>query len=127
LNPEYKDVIIIDDDPGVCEVLSLYCENLGIFRNIVVANDGALGYAKLKNQKFSLILLDINMPKKSGIDILEKLSNTNEENSPRNVIIVSGEVKQASLQLALRQGVKIFLIKPFDEKSFVEKVKLVIA
>ena len=127
MNPEYKDVIIIDDDLGVCEVLSLYCENLGIFRNIVVANDGALGYAKLKNQKFSLILLDINMPKKSGIDILEKLSNTNEENSPRNVIIVSGEVKQASLQLALRQGVKIFLIKPFDEKSFVEKVKLVIA
>jgi len=37
---------------------------MGCFKNIVLANDGITATQKLRNQKFSLILLDMNMPKK---------------------------------------------------------------
>mgnify|MGYP000586744712 CR=1 FL=1 len=115
------DCIIIDDDPGVCEVLKSYCENLGVFRNIIVATDGALGCNKLRNQKFAVILLDINMPKMSGIDVLRDFGKEH-PNSSEDVVIVSGELNKDKITSLMSAGVKNFLIKPFTEGQFQEKV-----
>ena len=115
------DCIIIDDDPGVCEVLKAYCENLGVFRNIIVATDGALGCNKLRNQKFSLILLDINMPKVNGIDVLRDFGKDH-PNSFEDVVIVSGELDREKIKSIMSVGIKNFLIKPFTEGQFQEKV-----
>ena len=59
-----KDYLIIDDDKDIVEVLTMYCENMGVFRNILVSRDG-VDASKPHNQTFSLILMDITMPKKS--------------------------------------------------------------
>jgi len=66
-----SDVIISDDESSVLDVLEMYCENLGCFRNIIKAKDGSEASKKLANQKFCLILLDINMPRKTGVDIIK--------------------------------------------------------
>ena len=121
------DVIIIDDDRGVVEVLELYCENLGCFRNIIKARDGSEASKKLENQKFALILLDINMPKKSGVDIIKELADKNHVNSLDSVVIVSGELNKTVLAESMKRGVKTFLVKPFDETQFVERVKGILA
>ena len=115
------DCIIIDDDPGVCEVLKSCCENLGVFRNIIIATDGALGCNKLRNQKFSLILLDINMPKVNGIDVLRDFGKEH-PNSFDDVVIVSGELNKDKITSLMSAGIKSFLIKPFTEGQFQEKV-----
>ena len=125
--PLSDDVIIIDDDRGVIEVLELYCENLGCFRNIIKAKDGGEASKKLANQKFALILLDINMPKKSGVDIIKELEDKNHPNSLDGVIIVSGELNKTVLAEAMKRGVKNFLVKPFDEDQFNERVRGVLA
>lgn len=125
--PQNDDVIIIDDDRGVIEILELYCENLGCFRNIIKAKDGSEASKKLANQKFSLILLDINMPKKSGVDIIKELTDKNHPNSLDSVVIVSGELNKTVLAKAMKNGVKTFLVKPFDEDQFIERVKGVLA
>lgn len=125
--PQNDDVIIIDDDRGVIEVLELYCENLGCFRYIIKAKDGSEASKKLANQKFSLILLDINMPKKSGVDIIKELTDKNHPNSLDSVVIVSGELNKTVLAEAMKNGVKTFLVKPFDEDQFIERVKGVLA
>ncbi|OUR97259.1 hypothetical protein A9Q84_13110 [Halobacteriovorax marinus] len=115
------DCLIIDDEKDICEVLKLYCENLGVFRNIIVARDGVSGTNKLHNQKFGLILLDINMPKKSGIDVLKEFEGDH-KNNIEDVLVVSGELDKTKLQKILSRGVKSFMIKPFDEGQFQEKV-----
>ncbi len=125
--PLNDDVIIIDDDRGVVEVLELYCENLGCFRNIIKARDGSEASKKLENQKFALILLDINMPKKSGVDIIKELADKNHANSLDSVVIVSGELNKTVLAESMKRGVKTFLVKPFDETQFVERVKGILA
>ncbi len=125
--PLNDDVIIIDDDRGVVEVLELYCENLGCFRNIIKARDGSEASKKLENQKFALILLDINMPKKSGVDIIKELADKNHVNSLDSVVIVSGELNKTVLAESMKRGVKTFLVKPFDETQFVERVKGILA
>lgn len=124
--PASDDVIIIDDDKEVIEVLKMYCENLGCFRFIVTAKDGVEASMKLSNQKFALILLDINMPKKTGVDILKELDK-NANNSPDSIVIVSGELNKNVLSQAMVKGVKNFLVKPFDENAFQEKIRQVLA
>lgn len=119
-NPQL-DCLIIDDEKDICEVLKIYCENLGVFRNIIVARDGIVGTNKLHNQKFGLILLDINMPKKSGLDVLKEFDGDH-KNSFDSVIVVSGELDKTKLSAILGKGVKNFIIKPFTEAQFQEKV-----
>lgn len=121
------DVIIIDDDRGVIEVLELYCENLGCFRNIIKARDGSEASKKLANQRFAIILLDINMPRKSGIDIIKEIEDKNHPNQLESVIIVSGELNKTVLAESMKRGVKNFLVKPFDENQFIERTKGVLA
>lgn len=121
------DVIIIDDESGVLDVLEVYCENLGIFRNIIKARDGSEASKKLANQKFALILLDINMPRKSGVDIIKELAEKDHPNDPQSVIIVSGELNKEVLAESMKRGAKNFIVKPFDEDQFSEKVKAVLS
>lgn len=125
--PLTDDVLIVDDDRGVVEVIELYCENLGCFRNIIKARDGSEASKKLANQKFAIILLDINMPKKSGVDIIKELDDKNHPNSLESVVIVSGELNKTVLAESMKRGVKTFLVKPFDETQFIERVKGVLA
>lgn len=120
-----KDVLIIDDEEDVVEVLQDYCEAHGGFRFIVNAADGAVASNKLINQKFSLILLDINMPKKSGIDILREFDRY-KLNSLSSVVVISGGLDKDTLTFAAKTGVKHFLVKPFDEENFLLKIKQVL-
>ena len=125
--PITDDVIIIDDDRGVIEVLEMYCENLGVFRNIIKARDGSEASKKLANQKFALILLDINMPKKSGVDIIKELEDKNHPNDLASVVIVSGELNKTILAESMKRGAKTFIVKPFDEEQFRDKVKALLS
>ena len=116
-----RDVLIVDDDKSICEILGEYCQNLGCFKNIVYAHDGIMATQKLRNQKFSLILLDINMPKKSGYDLLGEFE-AGALNHKDAVLIVSGTLEKDLIAKIINRGVKTFLVKPFDEPSFQERV-----
>lgn len=116
-----RDVLICDDVKAVCDVLKTYCENMGCFKNIVVANDGITATQKLRNQKFALILLDINMPKKTGLDLIDEFDGS-DHNSKDRILVVSGELEKDLIAKILGRGVKNFLVKPFDEQNFQEKV-----
>lgn len=119
------DVLIVDDNKKVIEVLKAYCEDLGYFRNIIIARDGSEAAAKLTRQKFFLILLDVNMPKRSGVDLLSDFGKE-DKNDLDSVIIISGELGKQTLGTAVQFGVKNFLVKPFDQETFDSKVKEVL-
>lgn len=116
------DAIIIDDDPDVVDVLTTYVEDMGYFRNIITAADGSVASAKLKNQKFSCIILDINMPKKSGTDLIHEISHKDALNSIDTVLVVSGILDKETLDGFIAKGVRHFLVKPFDPEALEEKV-----
>lgn len=116
-----RDVLIVDDDKNICEILKKYCHNMGCFKNIVLANDGMMAAQKLRNQKFSLILLDMNMPKKSGLDILAEFDKE-AINQKESILIVSGSLEKDLIAKIMGQGVKTFLVKPFDEPMFQDRV-----
>lgn len=115
------DVLIVDDDASICEVIKQYCINLGCFRHIVIAHDGALASAKLRNQKFKVIFLDMKMPKKAGLDVIREFDDKS-MNSKTSIIVVSGNIDRTVLEKAISLGVKNFIMKPFTEEEFQERV-----
>lgn len=121
-----RDVLIVDDDKNICEILKEYCLNMGCFKNIVFANDGIMATQKLRNQKFSLILLDMNMPKKSGLDLLGEFEK-GALNQRESVLIVSGTLEKDLISKIIERGVKTFLVKPFDEPAFQDRVLKVLS
>lgn len=121
-----RDVLIVDDDLDICDILKEYCLNMGCFKNIVSANDGIMATQKLRNQKFALILLDMNMPKKSGLDLLSEFHKTS-LNQKESVLIVSGTLEKDVIAKSIELGVKTFLVKPFDETMFQERVLKILA
>lgn len=116
-----RDVLICDDDKDICEILKVYCENMGCFKNIVFAHDGITATQKLRNQKFAVICLDISMPKKTGYDLLGDIA-IGSINTKESILIVSGTLEKDLIARIIESGVKHFMVKPFDEKSFQEKV-----
>ena len=70
---ERKTVCIIDDDPNILEIYGTKLGNEGF--EIITATDGEEGLVIIKSHCPNIILLDIMMPKKDGIGVLEELKN----------------------------------------------------
>ena len=118
---ELRDVMVIEDEAEVAETLEMYLKNMDCFRNVVHSYDGTTAISKLANQAFSLILIDLNIPRRSGLDVLKYIAD-HEGNDIKDVIMVSGAFEKKSITKAMQYGAKHFLVKPFDEEAFREKV-----
>lgn len=117
------DVLIIDDDKDICEIYTEYLNTMQKFNKIIVAHDGSLASLKLANQHFGLILLDITMPKKSGLDlIIKEFAGTATKQKKEKVLVISGTLDQNVLTHMVKNGFTNFLVKPVDEATFTAKV-----
>ncbi|OIQ16447.1 MAG: hypothetical protein BM556_14995 [Bacteriovorax sp. MedPE-SWde] len=114
--------LIVDDEQDICDILEFYLERTGLFSHIVTATDGNDAMFKLENQVFDLILLDCNMPKASGHTVVKNIGR----NDLGNVCIVSGDIDIESAGDFMKHGVKNFLMKPFDQKTFIEKIAVIV-
>ncbi|MCP4634363.1 MAG: sigma-54-dependent Fis family transcriptional regulator [candidate division Zixibacteria bacterium] len=104
-------ILIIDDDPKVPWILS---EGLGSNYDIVSARDGDEGLQMLTRSKPQMVLLDIKMPGKSGIEVLEKIKKLDNQ---LDVIMLSGHGDTHNIVESIRRGASEFINKPFDVKE----------
>lgn len=88
---------------------------------VVKAFDGLEAYNLIKNNKFDLIILDILLPKISGLDLVKKL-NLEKIQYP-NVIITSACAMDDDKKRASELGIDTYLVKPIDINTFIKIVK----
>ena len=87
----------------------------------IKAIDGEIAYEKIKSEKFDLIILDIQLPKLNGFELLEKLKKENISLPP--VIIASACAMDSDKQLAQKYGINTYITKPIDLNNFIKAVK----
>ena len=114
-------VLIVDDEMYVRELVEDMLLETGIFNFIIHASDGHEAWTKLQNMKFDLVILDINMPKKNGQELIEQL-NLHNKLGEQKILISSGHLDSVGVKQAIEQNVKNFVIKPYSEETFVDKV-----
>lgn len=117
-------VLIADDEPKIRQGLRETMEGFGLPVSVCAeARNGADALEKIKEFHPDIILLDICMPKLSGIQLLEEIRKTEQE---CQVIIISGFNEFGYAKQAIRLGVSEYLLKPIVEEELKNAVLAVI-
>ena len=78
-------ILVVDDDPNICDLLKLYFENEGY--EVKTASDGAEGVSFFKMYEPDLVLLDIMLPKKDGWQVCREIR----ESSSKPIIMITAK------------------------------------
>lgn len=115
----YKGTLaVIDDDDSVARGLSLNLEAEGF--KVITAVDGEAGLALIKAEKPDLIILDVMMPKKDGLQVCKELR---EEGNSTPVILLTARSAEVDKVLGFDIGADDFLGKPFGLMELVARVR----
>ena len=113
-------ILVVDDDLNICELLRLYLTKEGY--NVVIANDGVSAVTMFQEESPSLVLLDIMLPKLDGWQVCREIRKFSE--TPIIMLTAKGEVFDRVLGLEL--GADDYVVKPFDTKEIVARIKAVL-
>ena len=117
---EQAKVLIVDDDENICELLRLYLDKEGY--QTVLAFDGKQALALFASEAPAIILLDIMLPESDGWQVCREIRKTSEV--PIIMLTAKGETFDKILGLEL--GADDYVVKPFDAKEVVARVKAVL-
>ncbi len=114
-------VLIVDDFAASRKVLVITLEQLG-FDNIEEVSDGNSALVRLKSGLFDLVITDMEMPKMSGLELLQQIRyDPNLKQIP--VLMVTENGMQENIVAAFKAGLNAYVVKPVDVKVFAEKMK----
>ncbi|MGD9851805.1 MAG: response regulator [Nitrospirales bacterium] len=102
-----KRILIVDDQESIVQLIQEILENLGF--ELSSAADGAEGMARLQEDIFHGVLLDLDMPVMDGLSMVSRL-RTQHHGIP--VIVMSGDPTRSAMIKAIESGANDYLLKP---------------
>ncbi len=127
-----KKILLIEDDPDHAELIIDVLRTENVKKEIILLKDGleALDYLQkididgnyeIRSQ-IDLVILDLNLPKVKGMDVLKFLKN-NSRYSSIPVVILSTSADHDTIETAYKNGVNSYITKPISYEGFVEKIR----
>lgn len=113
-------IMVVDDDKNICELLRLYLEKEGY--NVILCNDGQEAVVKFNALNPDMMLLDIMLPSLDGWQVCREIRK--KSNVPIIMLTAKGETFDKVLGLEL--GADDYVVKPFDTKEVVARIKAVL-
>ncbi len=120
MDVENTKVLIVDDERNICEIVRLYLEKEGYQTLCAYNGDEALRLFNSENP--NIVLLDIMLPKKDGWQVCREIRAVS--NAPVIMLTAKGELFDKVLGLEL--GADDYIVKPFEPKELVARVKAVL-
>lgn len=113
-------ILVVDDDPGIVQLLSRYLGGHGF--QVSSAADGAQLRASMNAAPTDLILLDLGLPDEDGLSLLRYLQS----NWSVPVIVVSGRGESVERVVGLELGADDYVTKPFDFRELLARIRTVL-
>ncbi len=113
-------ILVVDDDTNICELLRLYLEKEGY--DVVIANNGADAVKIFQEQTPSLMLLDIMLPVLDGWQVCREVRKF----SDKPIIMLTAKGETFDKVLGFELGADDYVVKPFDAKEIIARVKAVL-
>ena len=120
INPKDFDILVVDDEPEIHAVLGRLLSKEGY--NVDSAYDANEALESIKESKPDLIILDIMMPKISGIEMCNLLKSDDEMKGIL-ILVVSARDAQEDRIEGLKHGADDYVSKPFHLRSLVRKIE----
>jgi len=118
-----KRILIVEDEKLTVEMLAYPLEQEGF--EIISAADGEEGLLKAYRDKPSLIILDIMLPKLNGIEVCKRLKNDFKTKNIPLIMLTCRDDMDFKLE-SFRNGADDYIIKPFDLRELLAKVKSIL-
>ena len=113
-----KKILIADDDKGFVKLLGAFLKKQGY--EIVVAYDGAEALQKMEKTSPDLVLLDIVMPNVNGYAFVLEVKRLKEASRVPIIVLTCKEKLEDIFKI---EGVKEYIVKPFEHNDLLEKIK----
>ena len=117
-------VLIVDDDPVIQRLLRVNFEMEGY--EVIVGIDGIDGLEKARTEHPDIVVLDIMMPRMSGLDVAKALK-ADPETASIPVVLLSAKAQEADLRAGDESGADDYLTKPFDPFQLLQRVEQLLA
>ncbi|MCA9952257.1 MAG: response regulator transcription factor [Anaerolineales bacterium] len=118
----FGDILVVDDEPSVVEVVSLYLQRDGF--QVRKAKDGQTALLAIQNDLPALVILDVMLPQIDGLEIMRRLRNNPEMDVP--VIMLTARSQETDRIYGLELGADDYVTKPFSPAELVSRVKAVL-
>ncbi len=114
-------VLVVDDFSTMRRIIKNILKQIG-YINIDEAEDGNSALARLRQDKYDLVITDWNMPNMSGLDLLKAIRGDSALNCVP-ILMVTAEAKKESVVEAIKAGVNNYVVKPFTAEVLKEKIE----
>lgn len=112
-------ILIVDDSSEILRMLSVLLQDR---YEIILAQDGIIGYQKAISYLPDLVILDITMPRMSGYQFIEQMNQVSElKNTP--VIFYSAKTSAVDQAYGLKKGASAYIPKPSDPDLILEQIE----
>ncbi len=115
-------VLMIDDNVELVKMIKEYFSSHANIKLVLDANDGERGIELIKNNQndFDVIILDLIMPKRDGLAVLETIRK---ENIDKKVIVLTSYNAQDMIRKVSEYGVDYFILKPFELSDLEKRIE----
>tara|TARA_B100000963_G_scaffold352520_1_gene365818 strand:+ start:3041 stop:4207 length:1167 start_codon:yes stop_codon:yes gene_type:complete len=113
-------ILIVEDEEAIRRVLKKVLSEDDSKNNILEASDGVEAISKIKSENLQLVICDIKMPKKDGLDVLNFLKSYDDKIP---IIMISGHGDLKTAVMAMRKGAFDYIEKPPDLNSLLSSVR----
>jgi two-component system, NtrC family, nitrogen regulation response regulator NtrX len=111
-------ILLIDDDKNFTETFSIILEDEGYTTDVAGSSEEAL--AKLEDEFYALIIIDIGLPGMDGLELITKINKTDPD---MRKIILTGSPSMDHVKTALKRGAHDYLTKPVQLAELKETIK----
>jgi anti-anti-sigma factor len=117
-----KLILVVDDEPEICNELSGFLSSKGF--QVVIAHDGKEGVQLFQQHKPVLVLSDYKMPVLNGIEMLKRIKTINKD---VHVVLISGAADGKIIVEAMKEDAFDFIPKPIDLKDLMKVITTAIS
>lgn len=114
-------ILVVDDEKSIADIIKYGLEKEGY--EVITAGDGEEALSLVKKDNFDLILLDIMMPGKDGLEVCREISLSPEK---LPVIMLTAKDTEIDKVVGLELGADDYITKPFSMREVVARVKAVL-
>lgn len=118
-------LLVVDDEPNIVRMLEEALGRAG-YRNVISTSDSKEAVELHRMVRPDLVILDLHMPEKSGLEVLEELHPETSTDEYLPILVLTGDPRPEARLQALLLGAKDFVSKPFDTVELMLRVRILL-
>lgn len=117
-------VLVVDDDPDIRELVAFKLAQMG--HDVHTEENGETGLAAARELVPDLIMLDVMMPKLTGIEVAQQI-RADAVLAHIPVVLITAKAQEADVERGFAAGVNDYIVKPFSPRELASRVESILS